>query len=166
MTLAYVLRIFEREYYRQLDLTPGKQNLLFESYLTSVWCVIITMTTVGYGDVFAASTFGRFISVVNALWGAFIISLLVSAIGQIFDLSDTQKAAVAEITNAKNSAKSIHSFIKFILMKKEYRMANIRKRIADKGLMPQKHYDYQSTREEVMQEKQILHETADISRME
>lgn len=86
MSLAYVLRLFEREYYRQLD--SDHSNLLFESYITAIWCVIITMTTVGYGDVFAVSSFGRLVSIINALWGAFIISLLVSSIGKIFELSD------------------------------------------------------------------------------
>lgn len=46
------------------------------------------MTTVGYGDVYAVSPFGRFISVMNALWGAFVISMLVSSIGKIFDLNE------------------------------------------------------------------------------
>ena len=85
-SLAYVLRLYEREYYRQLD--EDHSNLLFESYITAIWCVIITMTTVGYGDVFAVSTFGRIVSIINALWGAFIISLLVSSIGKIFELSE------------------------------------------------------------------------------
>jgi hypothetical protein len=57
------------------------------------------MTTVGYGDVYAVSPFGRIISIINALWGAFVISLLVASIGKIFELNDNQKKAIAEITN-------------------------------------------------------------------
>lgn len=74
---------------------------MFDSYLTAIWSVIITMTTVGYGDVFTVSPFGRLISIINALWGAFVISLLVSSIGRIFDLNDYQKKAIASITNTK-----------------------------------------------------------------
>jgi hypothetical protein len=44
------------------------------------------MTTVGYGDVTAVSPFGRFISIINAIWGAFIISMLVGSISKIFDM--------------------------------------------------------------------------------
>lgn len=65
-------------YYRVYYNSQGQ--IVFDSYFTSIWCVIITMTTVGYGDVFAVSPFGRVISIINALWGAFIISLLVSSI--------------------------------------------------------------------------------------
>lgn len=46
------------------------------------------MTTVGYGDVAAISPFGRIVSIINALWGAFIISLLVASINNIFDLNE------------------------------------------------------------------------------
>jgi Ion channel len=46
------------------------------------------MTTVGYGDVVASTKYGRIISMFCALWGSFIISLLVSAIVKVFELSD------------------------------------------------------------------------------
>jgi hypothetical protein len=59
------------------------------------------MTTVGYGDVAAISPFGRIVSIVNALWGAFIISLLVASINNIFELNEHQRKAIAEITNSK-----------------------------------------------------------------
>ena len=118
-TLAYVLRLLEREYFRQLE--PDFSNILFDSYLTSVWCVIITMTTVGYGDVFAVSNFGRFISILNALWGAFIISLLVSSIGIIFELNDNQKRAISQITNSKHASKSIKAYFEFLETKKDRR---------------------------------------------
>jgi len=82
MWLSYLLRIFEKIYYQSQGLK------VFDSYLTSMWCVVITMTTVGYGDVYAVSPFGRYISIINALWGAFIISMLVASIGKVFDMSE------------------------------------------------------------------------------
>jgi hypothetical protein len=45
------------------------------------------MTTVGYGDVTAVSPFGRCISIINAIWGALIISMLVGTIAKVFDMS-------------------------------------------------------------------------------
>jgi Ion channel len=82
MWLAYLLRIFERVAYEE----QGQK--VFDSYFTSVWNVVITMTTVGYGDIASVSVYGRLISMVNAIWGAFIISLLVASIGKIFELTD------------------------------------------------------------------------------
>lgn len=55
------------------------------------------MTTVGYGDIAAVSTYGRIISIMNAVWGAFIISLLVASIGRIFELNEGQLRAIEDI---------------------------------------------------------------------
>ena len=85
--------------------------ILFDDYTTAIWCVVITMTTVGYGDVYAISPFGRMISVMNAIWGAFVISLMVASINNIFQLNESQKKAVAEITNSKQAAASIRASI-------------------------------------------------------
>lgn len=105
--LSYILRVFERLYYNECG------QILFDHYFTSIWCVIITMTTVGYGDVFAVSTIGRCVSIVNALWGAFVIGLLVSSIQDLKELSDNQKKAVAEITNSKKAAQSVSAGITY-----------------------------------------------------
>lgn len=93
---------------------------MFDSYLTAMWCVVITMTTVGYGDVYAVSPFGRYISIINALWGAFIISMLVASIGKVFDMSESQKKAIVEITNRKKAAISLKASLKYYLAKTDY----------------------------------------------
>src|SRR5687768_9090916 len=71
------------------------------------------MTTVGYGDVFAVSPYGKVISIINALWGAFVISALVASINEVFSLSENQQKAVAEITNSKQAAASIRASIQY-----------------------------------------------------
>ena len=42
-----------------------------------MWCIIITMSTVGYGDYYATTHLGRVISVIACFWGTFLISLMV-----------------------------------------------------------------------------------------
>eukprot|EP00347_Sterkiella_histriomuscorum_P010536 403375907 len=114
MWLSYLLRIFEKIYYQ------SQGQIVFDSYITAMWCVVITMTTVGYGDVFAVSPFGRVISIINALWGAFVISMLVASIGTVFDLNEQQKKAIVEITNRKQAALSLKASLKYFIAKKEY----------------------------------------------
>ena len=160
MSLAYVLRLYEREYYRQLD--EDHSNLLFESYITAIWCVVITMTTVGYGDVFAVSTFGRIVSIINALWGAFIISLLVTSIGKIFELSDNQKQAVSEITNARNAAKSVKAYIQYVQTKHDFRYYK-KKRQTVEGFEPD---DYEPKAEEVTYWKKNMQKHVEAYRKE
>jgi hypothetical protein len=42
-----------------------------------MWCIIITMATVGYGDFYPATHLGRCVGVIACLWGNFIISIMV-----------------------------------------------------------------------------------------
>lgn len=42
-----------------------------------MWCTIITMATVGYGDFFPATHIGRTVGVIACLWGNFIVSIMV-----------------------------------------------------------------------------------------
>jgi uncharacterized membrane protein len=79
------------------------------------------MTTVGYGDVTAVSPFGKLISIINALYGAFIISLLMSIISKVFDMSDDQKSSVSDITNSKRAAASIKTFFKYIAARVDFK---------------------------------------------
>lgn len=43
----------------------------------SVWCIVITMTTVGFGDFFCRSHMGRFACVISIFWGIFLTSMMV-----------------------------------------------------------------------------------------
>jgi len=47
--------------------------------VTAVWYIMITMTTVGYGDYYTHTTFGRLIAILVMIWGAFINSLILVA---------------------------------------------------------------------------------------
>jgi hypothetical protein len=45
------------------------------------------MTTVGYGDVGPTTFFGRLTAITVALWGTFLISLLILSVANIFALN-------------------------------------------------------------------------------
>lgn len=49
----------------------------FYPIMNSAWLTIITMTTVGYGDIFPKTFFGRFFGVMSFLVGNVLISLIV-----------------------------------------------------------------------------------------
>lgn len=73
--LAYFLRVFEIEYYRQLKMVD------FDSYFQAVWVIVVSITTVGFGDLVPYSYMGRIIIMISAFWGAFLISLMIVTIG-------------------------------------------------------------------------------------
>lgn len=75
MVLAYMMRIFELPY----GVTVGTK--IWDSYFDAIWCTTITMATVGYGDVVPATFFGRLVAIAAAIWGTFLISLLILSVG-------------------------------------------------------------------------------------
>ena len=79
---AYVVRIFEVPYYREIG------NPVFDNYFNSIWFTVITLTTIGYGDIAPVTHLGRCVTIILALWGALLLSLLVVTVSNIF-LLDT-----------------------------------------------------------------------------
>ena len=78
--LSYILRIMEMPYFRLAD-DEWRQ---MDQYFMSIWCITITLTTVGYGDLVPSTTPGQYVAIITALWGAFLISLLVTITQNIF----------------------------------------------------------------------------------
>jgi hypothetical protein len=81
--LAYLLRIFEYPYF---VITDEPSNI--RSMLTSYWLIIITLTTVGYGDITPTTFFGKFVCIITAFWGSFIVSFCVLVVNNAFALSE------------------------------------------------------------------------------
>jgi hypothetical protein len=46
----------------------------YRSYTNSWWLIVVTMSTVGYGDYFPRTHLGRFISVLACFFGVFLVS--------------------------------------------------------------------------------------------
>lgn len=59
----------------------------------TIWNVIITMTTVGYGDIYPKTTMGRIIGVIIALWGLFLVSIFTVTLSNLFTFSHGEKKA-------------------------------------------------------------------------
>lgn len=53
----------------------------------AMWLVITTMTTVGYGDIYPQTHFGRFFGVVSCLIGMLLVSYLVVGMNSLFDFT-------------------------------------------------------------------------------
>ena len=73
IVFSYNLRIFERYF----D-TINDYNLA--NYLNDLWCVFITMTTVGYGDISPSSFFGRINIIISCMFGVFLVGLMVVSV--------------------------------------------------------------------------------------
>ena len=101
--LAYILRIFEMPYFR-MAAAEWKQ---FDQYFMSIWCITITLTTVGYGDLTPSTKPGQIIAMFTSLWGAFLISLLVTIVQNVFQPEPKQIMALRHIRLTRQAAKTI-----------------------------------------------------------
>jgi len=120
LIFSYILRVFELPYYR-LDVDSDNYKVM-DRYFNSIYVCIITMTTVGYGDISPSTTPGKVVTIILALTGTFMISIVVVTVSSIFDLSDNQKMALRHIRITRRAAVIISSSIKYFLAKKRYYM--------------------------------------------
>ena len=98
LVFSYDLRIYER-YFDELN----ENNL--GNYLNDLWCVFITMTTVGYGDISPKSFFGRLISVVTCLFGVFLVGLVVISVTSYFNLEEIESNVFKILLKSKKMEK-------------------------------------------------------------
>lgn len=96
MTLVYVtpiFRIFEIGFITKMDRVQYK----IENTDDSIWSVIISMTTVGYGDFYPQTHFGRFSVTIACLIGMLLTSYLVVGMNALFDFSSQEERAYGKL---------------------------------------------------------------------
>jgi len=59
--------------------------------INCMWNVIITLTTVGYGDLYPKTLMGRIVGVVIAFWGVFIVSFFVVTLNNMLSFSPNEE---------------------------------------------------------------------------
>lgn len=80
--ISFIIRILEITFVS----SDGFQFDFYYLY-NAMWLVITTMTTVGYGDIYPQTHFGRFFGVVSCLIGMLLVSYLVVGMNSLFDFT-------------------------------------------------------------------------------
>lgn len=91
MLFGYALRIAET------PLWTVDKTMDYYSYFNCMWNVLITMTTVGYGDMYPRTIMGRLIVLVCCIYGNVVMSLLVSSAHNNLILTKNEACAVRVI---------------------------------------------------------------------
>lgn len=68
--------------YSQMLSLAEKYNSNFNNFEDFVWCIVITMGTIGYGDYYPATYAGRMIAFAAAISGIIMASLLILTLSQ------------------------------------------------------------------------------------
>ena len=87
---AYTLRICESPLIRN-DASSNNLSL----YTNTMWNIIITMTTVGYGDFFPRTDLGRLIIFLVCICGIFILSMMVVTLTNSIQPTSLEGMAIA-----------------------------------------------------------------------
>jgi len=111
---AYLIRIFEMPYFRASK--PG--DPVFDSFFNAIWFTVITLTTIGYGDISPGTQPGMLLTILLAFWGALLLSLLVVTVSSIFNLDEDQQMALRHLRITRQAAKTILTGLKYYVAKK------------------------------------------------
>jgi voltage-gated potassium channel len=68
----------------------------FESVWDGVWWAIVTVTTVGYGDLYPSDVEGRLIAIAVMLAGIGFLSVLTATMASLFIKTDTESDKVLQ----------------------------------------------------------------------
>jgi Ion channel len=89
LSMSFALRTYEKNF-------RSDNNTQDYSYIwNSMWLVMLTMTTVGYGDFYPKTHAGRFIASISAAWGIFLVSLAILSLTNMAILSKGQTKSYA-----------------------------------------------------------------------
>ena len=84
LVLAYIMRVLEYPLMFIKNL-PYQQTL--SNYTEAVWLVLMTMTSVGYGDIYPETIGGKIVAAFTALWGTFMVSMFILVQSSILGLT-------------------------------------------------------------------------------
>jgi len=90
--LAYMFVIFER---------PDHDGHL-RHFGNAVWLTLITMTTVGYGDIYPETTYGRMVAAVAAFFAVVFMGLIVSAVTERLSLRRDEEKVLEFVADLRS----------------------------------------------------------------
>jgi hypothetical protein len=93
LLLGLITRMFER--------TTTDLNNNFESILSSFYLIVVTITTIGYGDIYPVTFLGRITTVFACILGIFINSLFILALNKTIEFTESEDRVYTEITRKR-----------------------------------------------------------------
>lgn len=131
--LSFMLKILEGQTY-----IIEKSTQDFRQIQNCLWNVLVTMTTVGYGDYFPITNFGRIVNVLTSIGGSCLISLLTLSLQNALTFTEYEAKAFRNREKElmredieKAAGKYFKASFKYLLARKMFREVRA-KNIIDK----------------------------------
>lgn len=126
--LSYILKIVSQ------PITENGLSIRFHNFGNCIWYTLITMTTVGYGDVYPETTLERIVGCVIALLGNVLVALIVSFFQDKINLGIEEKHALEFIQRINEKEEVMKASAGYFKANMSY---IINKRKMENGLMIQ-----------------------------
>ena len=109
---SYDIRIFERYIDESVNYKMG-------NFYNDLWCIFLSMTTVGYGDITPNTEFGRFFTIIGCFFGVFLVSLVVVSVSSYLNITGAELNAYKVLEKSylieerkKKAVKSVLNYFK------------------------------------------------------
>lgn len=122
-----------------IEQPPGKGTQGLNYIYNSMWFIIQTITTVGYGDAFPKTHFGRAVGAIACIIGIFLISMITLSLSPFVEFNSEERKAYLTMkqmqleTNIKMRAKQVITVILEINRVAQLRKKDILNEIVPKG---------------------------------
>jgi hypothetical protein len=93
------LRIFELSYWETKTSSSSYQN--WEYAVNGMWCIFVSLSTVGYGDYHARTIIGRILTICACLIGNYLVSMMMVFMTQKSQLTELQKKSYNILSRLK-----------------------------------------------------------------
>jgi voltage-gated potassium channel len=97
----------------------------FPNYGLAVWWAIVTLATVGYGDVVPTTVAGRIVGSMVIILGVTFLAFLTATVTSYFVSSDQEQAKQRELAEREAADKELHQ----LLERLESRLTSIERKI-------------------------------------
>ena len=118
---SYDIRIFERYLDEVVLYKMGNFN-------NDLWCIFLSMTTVGYGDITPNTEFGRLFTIVGCLFGSFLVSMVFVSVSSYLNITGTELNAYKILEKSylieERKKKAIKAVLNYFKSRKSLRKLN------------------------------------------
>lgn len=119
LTFGFIVRVWERPYF---EFALSEPFYDFRYLGSSVWYVLMGMTTVGYGNIVASTPKGRLFIMFAILVGSFLLATLVGILLNLKELTSNESDTIGQIEQQLIACRAVKKALKYnVLLQKRIR---------------------------------------------